>query len=200
MADVQNIHGQISGSNGPISIDLYTVQDFNANILSRPLLSDTIQPSSDGSYQYRFDIDPVRFTRGEYVAVVSLPTGQSARVTFLVKESQDISSGGDGWVGIPPGVLIQKGESREALAQAADDLQKGNTTWLVAAMPLEVQEQVGKQPAISAEDAAEIANALGNAKEVEMKENFMIYETTYRGAPHTFYTVKEWGVWKIVGF
>ncbi len=95
---------------------------------------------------------------------------------------------------------MAKGESREALTKAASDVQQGDTSWLVDALPLEVQEQLEEIPTISTEDAAEIARALETAKEVEMHENLILYETTYRGKSHSFYTVREWEEWKIVGF
>lgn len=110
------------------------------------------------------------------------------------------SASEDGWVIVSPQALMAKGESREALTRAVDKVQQGDTGWLVQAMPYELQEQIGEQPAISEEDAAEIAQALHDAKEVEMHDNLMIYETTYRGKPHSFYTVREFLVWKIVGF
>ncbi len=110
------------------------------------------------------------------------------------------SASEEGWVTVSPIVLLAKEESREALTRAANDLQQGNIGWLVDAMPLEVQEQIGEQPAISQADADEIARALSDAKEVEMHEYLIIYETTYRGKTHSFYTIREWMVWKIVGF
>ncbi len=105
-----------------------------------------------------------------------------------------------GWVTVSPQALFAKEESREVLNEAADVVEQGDTGWLVNAMPLELQEQLGEQPAISEADADEIARALREAKELEMHENLIIYETTYRGKPHTFYTVREFLVWKIVGF
>jgi hypothetical protein len=106
----------------------------------------------------------------------------------------------DEWGSLSLATLQAKEESREALTRAADDVQKGDTGWLVDAMPRKVQEQLGENPAISTEDADEIARALSGAKEVEMHENLILYETTYRGKTHSFYTVREWMVWKIVGF
>ncbi len=44
---------------------------------------------------------------------------------------------------------------------------RGISAGLWDAMPLEVQEQIGEQPAISQADADEIARALSDAKEVE---------------------------------
>lgn len=110
------------------------------------------------------------------------------------------SASEDGWVTVSPVTLLAKEESREALNEAADVVEQGDTSWLVAALPYELQEQIGEQPAISVADAAEIAQALRDAQEVEMHDNLIIYETTYRGKPHSFYTVREWEEWKIVGF
>ena len=106
----------------------------------------------------------------------------------------------DEWMILTPTVLLAMEESRDALNEAADTVEQGDTGWLVAALPLEVQEQIGEHPAISKADADEIARALRESKEVEMHENLIIYETTYRGEPHSFYTIREWDVWKIVGF
>jgi hypothetical protein len=110
------------------------------------------------------------------------------------------SASEDEWVTVSPQVLMAKAESREALTRAADEVQQGDTGWLVDAMPPAVQEQLGERPAISTADADEIARALREAKEVEKHENLIIYETTYRGETHSFYTVRGWKVWKIVGF
>jgi len=110
------------------------------------------------------------------------------------------SSSEDGWVTVSPQALMAKGESREALTRAAEEVQQGDTSWLVNALPWEVQEQLEEQPKIAPADADEIARALMDAKEVEMHENLIIYETTYRGKTHSFYTVREWKGWKIVGF
>lgn len=104
------------------------------------------------------------------------------------------------WVTVSPLVLLAKEESREALTRAGNDVQQGDTGWLVDALPREVQEQLGENPAISTEDADEVARALSEAKEVEMHENLILYETTYRGKTHSFYTVREWEEWIIVGF
>jgi hypothetical protein len=117
-------------------------------------------------------------------AVTPVPTGTSE----------------DEWATLSPVTLLAIEESREALNEAADTVEQGDTGWLVAALPLELQEQTGEQPAISEADAAEIAQALRDAKEVEMHENIIFYETTYRGKPHSFYTIREWMIWKIVGF
>ncbi len=106
----------------------------------------------------------------------------------------------DDWATLSPVTLLAKEESREALIKAANAVQKGDTGWLVDSLPQEVQDQLGENPAISTEDADEIARALSGAKEVEMHENLILYETTYRGKTHSFYTVREWMVWKIVGF
>jgi hypothetical protein len=110
------------------------------------------------------------------------------------------SASGDSWATLSPVTLLAIEESRNVLNEAADNVEQGDTGWLVAALPLELQEQIGEQPAISEEDAAEIAQALRDAEEVEMHDNLIIYETTYRGKPHSFYTVREFLVWKIVGF
>ena len=117
-------------------------------------------------------------------AVTPVPTGTSE----------------DEWATLSPVALLAIEESRDMLNEAADVVEQGDTGWLVEAMPPEVQEQLGEQPAISEEDAAEIAQALRDAEEVEMHDNLIIYETTYRGKPHSFYTVREFLVWKIVGF
>ncbi len=117
-------------------------------------------------------------------AVTPVPTGTSE----------------DGWATLSPVTLLAIEESRDVLNEAADVVEQGDTGWLVAALPLEVQDQLGEQPAISEEDAAEIARALRESTEVEMHEYLIIYETTYRGKTHSFYTIKEWMVWKIVGF
>lgn len=106
----------------------------------------------------------------------------------------------DEWEVVFPQALLAKGESRDVLNSAANDVREGDTGWLVDALPREVQEQLGENPAISAEDADEIAWALSEAKEVEMHENLILYETTYRGKTHSFYTVREWEEWIIVGF
>ncbi|MFA5295126.1 MAG: hypothetical protein WC382_06390 [Methanoregulaceae archaeon] len=106
----------------------------------------------------------------------------------------------DAWGTLSLAALLAKGESREALTRAAYEVQQGDTGWLVDALPPEVQEQLGEKPAISEADAAEIAQALRDAKEVEMHENLILYETTYQGKTHSFYSVREFLVWKIVGF
>ena len=79
-------------------------------------------------------------------------------------------------------------------------MQQGDTGWLVDAMPPEVQEQFGERPEISTQEAAEIARAISGAREVEIHENLILYETTYQGKTHSFYTIREWEEWKIVGF
>jgi len=117
-------------------------------------------------------------------AVTPVPTGAS----------------GDSWATLSPVTLLAIEESRDVLNEAADTVEQGDTGWLVDAMPPEVQEQLGEQSAISEADAAEIAQALRDAKEVEMHENIIFYETIYRGKPHSFYTIREWMEWKIVGF
>jgi hypothetical protein len=106
----------------------------------------------------------------------------------------------DSWDTLSYATLLAKEESREVLTRAAYEVQQGDYGWLVEAMPPEVQEQLVERPSISTADAAEIVRALSDAKEVEMHENLIIYETTYQGKTHSFYTVREWMVWKIVGF
>jgi hypothetical protein len=85
VGEVQTIRGQVSGSDGPVLIAMYTIRDYNANNLSSPVLSDTVIPVSDGSYQYSFVVDPAGFTPGEYVVIASLPSGESIRLTFMVE-------------------------------------------------------------------------------------------------------------------
>lgn len=106
----------------------------------------------------------------------------------------------DEWVTLSSQALVAKEESREALVKAADEVLEGDVGWLVDALPPEVQEQLEEQPAISPDDAEEIARALSNAREREMHEDLVIYETTYQGKIHSFYTFREWDEWKIVGF
>jgi hypothetical protein len=116
-------------------------------------------------------------------------------VTMVPTDSSE-----DEWATLSPVTLLAIEESRDVLNEAADNVEQGDTGWLVDAMPPEVQEQIGERPAISTADAAEIAQALRDAKEVEMHDNLILYETTYRGKPHSFYTIREWVEWKIVGF
>jgi len=106
----------------------------------------------------------------------------------------------DAWGTLSLAALLAKGESREALTRAAYEVQQGDTGWLVDAMPPEVQEQFGERPEISTQEAAEIARAISGAREVEIHENLILYETTYQGKTHSFYTIREWEEWKIVGF
>jgi hypothetical protein len=106
----------------------------------------------------------------------------------------------DEWETVSPQALLAMGESREVLIGGANDVREGNTGWLFDALPPEVQEQVEEPLEISSEDAEEIASALLNAREVEIHENLIIYETTYQGRTHSFYTIREWEKWKIVGF
>jgi hypothetical protein len=128
------------------------------------------------------------------------PNDDDGRTLTPTITASPTSASDDAWVTVSPQALFAKEESREALNRAADDVQQGDTGWLVAAMPPELQEMFGERPAISTADADEIARALTDAKEVEMHENLIIYETTYRGKTHSFYSVREWKGWKIVGF
>jgi len=106
----------------------------------------------------------------------------------------------DEWVSVSLQALVSKEESREALDEAASDVLDGDVGWIVDALPPEVREQLRERPVISSADAEEIARALSNAREVEMHDELVLYETTYRGKTHSFYTFREWDEWIIVGF
>jgi hypothetical protein len=110
------------------------------------------------------------------------------------------SASEEGWTAVSLLDLQASEESREALNRAANDVLEGNTGWLFDALPPDLQDELGEPPVISSEDAEEIATALSNAREVEMHEGLIIYETTYWGKTHSFYTVREWEEWIIVGF
>lgn len=82
--DMVTVEGRISGSNGPVSYSVHTVQDAMGNDFRRGLVTGRVMPA-DGAYSFSFVIQPATLPVGSYVIRTMLPTNEWTKVQFLVE-------------------------------------------------------------------------------------------------------------------
>jgi hypothetical protein len=83
--DTVSIEGVVSGNNDPVILSVFTLEDTNVHDFSRPLLTDSIAPSSDGKYSFNFSINSQNIPLGSYVIILKLITGETTKLQFLVE-------------------------------------------------------------------------------------------------------------------
>jgi hypothetical protein len=88
--DTARIEGTVTGSNDPVSFSVITVEDFNAENFNRPYLTDSVTPSSDGTFTAGFPVDSRSIPPGYYIIFLKLPTGEWTKLPLLV-EAKGIS-------------------------------------------------------------------------------------------------------------
>jgi len=83
--DTVRVEGTISGSTDPISYSVFTLDDVKSGNLQKPLLTDSVVPASDGSYQFSFLVNQQKIPVGSYVILIQLSTGETTKLQFLVE-------------------------------------------------------------------------------------------------------------------
>jgi len=83
--DTVSVEGVVSGTNDPVTLSVFTLEDTKANDFSRPLLTDSIAPASDGKYMFNFPINSQNIPLGSYVIILKLITGETTKLQFLVE-------------------------------------------------------------------------------------------------------------------
>lgn len=91
-------------------------------------------------------------------------------------------------------------ESNQALADAVKSLAAGNADFLLDSIPGEVLGSSTGTLTISQGQTDAISNALAHAVVIDANPDMVMYHTVYEGKDHSFYTIRRWGRWAIIGF
>jgi hypothetical protein len=83
--DTVSVEGIVSGSTDPMSYSVFTLDDVKSENLQKPLLTDSVVPASDGSYQFSFPVNLQKIPVGSYVILIQLSTGETTKLQFLVE-------------------------------------------------------------------------------------------------------------------
>lgn len=86
VGSVWTVTGKVSGTNGPITYTIHTIEDIrDKKNYDNPLVTKSFYPSADGTFTLKVEIDPKILPVGSYVVYLKNPDGQRVRFQFLVR-------------------------------------------------------------------------------------------------------------------